>query len=161
MRTLTLLITTTTLLFAAACDVPPDADSHRKAAVATMNDRAWSNGDVTVLDSLLADSVRFHYNGAPARTMSRQQLAGGILAWREAFPDLRMETLDLVAEDDRVAGRFRLTGTHRGPWRGVEPTGVEVELALLMFFRFEDGQVTEMWEVDDQLGFRQQLGVIP
>ncbi len=34
-------------------------------------------------------------------------------------------------------------------------------MALMMFFRFEDGKVVELWEVDDQLGFRRQLGIEP
>jgi predicted ester cyclase len=60
------------------------------------------------------------------------ELAGGEFAavargwigpFREAFPDFRMEIVDLVAEGDRVAAHFRCSGTHRGAWRGVEPTG--------------------------------------
>lgn len=31
----------------------------------------------------------------------------------------------------------------------------------LMFFHFDDGKMVELWEVDNQLGFRRQLGLIP
>jgi predicted ester cyclase len=34
--------------------------------------------------------------------------------FRMAFPDWREEIVELVAEDDTVAGRFRCSGTHRG-----------------------------------------------
>jgi predicted ester cyclase len=46
------------------------------------------------------------------------ELAGqakeGFTAFRSAFPDWREEVVDLVAEEDKVMGRFKCSGTHRG-----------------------------------------------
>ena len=39
----------------------------------------------------------------------------------EAFPDARLTVEDLVVEGDRAALRYRLQGTHRGPYLGVPP----------------------------------------
>jgi predicted ester cyclase len=38
--------------------------------------------------------------------------------FRLAFPDVEMQTVELVAEGDRVVGRFRCSGTHLGPGVG-------------------------------------------
>ena len=46
-----------------------------------------------------------------------------IRPFREAFPDVRMEIVTLVADGDTVAGRFRCSATHLGRGRGHEPTG--------------------------------------
>lgn len=95
-----------------------------------MTEEAWNRGELGILDRGMADSVRFHYAGSP-RTMSRDGMGRAVMRWREAFPDLRMEIDELIAEDDLVAGRFTLSGTHRGEWNGVPPTGREVTMALI------------------------------
>jgi len=71
-----------------------------------------------------------------------------------------MELLDLIQEGDLVAARVRYSGTHRGTWFGIPPTGRSIEVDEMMFFRFESGRLVEAWEVDDQLTMRTQLGLI-
>ena len=44
-------------------------------------------------------------------------------SFRASFPDMRMETLELVAENETVVGRFACSATHLGDWRGHGPTG--------------------------------------
>jgi predicted ester cyclase len=138
----------------------PPGNSHLKAAVVAMVERGWNRGEVQVFASTIADSVRFHYAGRP-RIVSREEMGAIVVRWREAFPDLRMEVHELVAESDLVAARLSLSGTHQGTWAGAAPTGRHVTMALMMLFRFENGKLVELWESDDQLGFRQQLGIVP
>jgi predicted ester cyclase len=49
------------------------------------------------------------------------------------------------------------TGSQQGPWRELEPTGRSVEVEEMMFFRFEDGLLVELWEVFDEHEMRRQL----
>lgn len=125
-----------------------------------MFEDSWNRGDIAYFDETIADSVLFHYAGSP-RTLSRVEMSQFVVRWREAFPDLRMDLEELVIEDNLAATRLTLTGTQEGLWADAEPTGEKVSMALMMFFRFEDGKMVELWEVDDQLGFRRQLGLIP
>lgn len=142
------------------CSLHPTPDRpDPKAAVVAMTERGWTGGDLDIFSSLTADTVVFHYAGTP-RVMSSEQLRSGVARWREAFPDLRMSVDEIIGEGDLVAGRFTLSGTHEGPWRGAAPTGRRVSMALMMFFRFEDGLLVELWEVDDQLGLQRQLGLL-
>jgi steroid delta-isomerase-like uncharacterized protein len=131
-----------------------------KAAVASMTERAWNRGELDVLDTHFADSVVFHYGGEP-RVRTRDEMAASIRRWRSAFPDLRMEIHQQVAEGDLVASRMTLSGTQRGTWAGAPPSGRRVTMPLMMMFRFEKGRLVELWEVDDQLSLRRQLGLIP
>lgn len=83
-------------------------------------------------------------------------------SWRQldAFPDLTETVETVVAEDDVVAVRLRLTGTHRGELFGIEPTGNAVDVASMALFRIEDGELAEMWNHPDTYRILDQLGVL-
>lgn len=149
------------LVFAVSCEQQTTSQKQQiQEAVHSMFEDGWNRGDLASFDETVADSVLFHYAGAP-RTLTRDEMSQFIVRWREAFLDLRMKLEELLIEDNLAAARLTLTGRHEGPWAGAEPTGDQVSMALMMFFRFEDGKMVELWEVDDQLGFRRQLGLIP
>jgi len=79
-----------------------------------------------------------------------------------AFPDLRMVVEDVVASGEKVVTRVRLTGTNRGEFMGMPPTGKGVDVQLIDMFRFgDDGLVHEHWGVLDAMAMMQQLGVVP
>lgn len=141
-----------------ACSNSSLQEADLKPLVVAMIEEGWNLGDVEVFSSTIAEDVLFHYAGSP-REMSREEMAATVLRWREAFPDLEMKIEALIQERNLVAARLEFSGTHEGSWRGASPTGREVTMALMMFFRFENGRLVELWESDDQLGFRQQLGL--
>jgi hypothetical protein len=69
-----------------------------------------------------------------------------ITPFRAAFPDLRMEVVDLIAEGDQVVGRFACSGTHQGTWRGHPPTGRRFErVAEVSIFRLHQGRIVHAW----------------
>lgn len=78
-----------------------------------------------------------------------------------AFPDLCMTIEDMVGEDDRVAWRLTVDGTHESEFRGVPATGVKVQFAAQYFFRFRNGKIVERWSNFDRLGILAQLGATP
>jgi steroid delta-isomerase-like uncharacterized protein len=80
---------------------------------------------------------------------------------REAFPDYRSDIEDQIAEGDKVATRWRMHGTHQGEFRGLAPTGKQVNITGIGIFRFSGGKVVESWDNFDQLGLMRQLGAIP
>jgi len=76
----------------------------------------------------------------------------------QVYPDLHVEVEDLIAEGDRVASRNTVTGTHRGEFLGVAPTGRSVTYHEVFIFRFADGRIAETWGVVDVLAQMRQLG---
>jgi predicted ester cyclase len=52
-------------------------------------------------------------------------------SFHSAFPDWREEIVELVAEENTVAGRFRCSGTHQGEFLGEAPTGKRMEVDVL------------------------------
>ena len=81
--------------------------------------------------------------------------------FRSAFPDFHMAIEDLIAEDDKVVGRFTQTGTHRGEFMGAAPTGRQVGFTEIAIVRIAGGKVVESWFQPDMLSLYQQLGLVP
>jgi predicted ester cyclase len=85
---------------------------------------------------------------------------GWIGPFRDAFPDFHMEIVELVAEGDKVAAHFRCSGTHRGEWRGVEPTGRRFEdVDEIYIFEVRDGRLTSALGLEDNVTRTRQLGI--
>ena len=77
-----------------------------------------------------------------------------------SFPDVRMEIVELVAEADRVAGRFTCSATHLGAWRGHAPTGRRFERVDEVYvFRIADGRIAAAWGLEDTAARLRQLGL--
>jgi steroid delta-isomerase-like uncharacterized protein len=82
-----------------------------------------------------------------------------IAPFRESFPDVEMDVVDLVAEGDKVVGRFTCSGTNLGVWSGRPPTGRRFEnVDEVYFFRFDDGKIAEFWGLEDTQSRLRQLG---
>ena len=83
-------------------------------------------------------------------SVKRAHLPSGADAWIDdldelfrAFPDWRWRRIQLVIEEDRIAAHLRVSGTHRGAFRGVAPTGTHANAAEFAFFRVVNGRIAE------------------
>jgi predicted ester cyclase len=81
--------------------------------------------------------------------------------FRDAFPDWHQDIVELVAESDTVVARFRCTGTHRGPWQGLQPTGRQMRVDEVYFFRVSAGRIAQVWGLEDTRSRIRQLGGAP
>jgi predicted ester cyclase len=83
-----------------------------------------------------------------------------IAPFRLSFPDVHMEVVDLIAEGDKVVGRFTCSGTHLGEWLGHAPTGRRFEaIDEVYIFRLDEGRIVRAWGIEDTLGRLEQLGL--
>jgi hypothetical protein len=83
--------------------------------------------------------------------------------FRDAFPDFHMELVQAIADEDTVVGYFKCSGTHRGEWRGIPPTGRRFEdIDEIYIFRVRDGRLALIVAaVEDNLTRTRQLGIAP
>ena len=79
---------------------------------------------------------------------------------RAAFPDQRNELVKMHHADDAVIVEFDLKGTHRGPLRGIPPTGREFTCRCTSFFLFEDDRLVCERAYFDALTILGQLGLL-
>ncbi len=77
------------------------------------------------------------------------------------FPDYRTVIEDLIAEDDQVTARIRMTGTHTGDFMGIPSTGKQVEFTGMYIVRIKEGRIVEHWGEEDGVGLLTQLGAMP
>ena len=117
-----------------------------KAVVRRLVADVMNAGRLEVLDDIYA----------PALSASARRW---IEPFRAAFPDVHMEVVDLVAEDETVAARFTCAGTHLGEWRGRPATGRRFKVAEVYFFVLRDGRITSAWGLEDTHRRMQQLGL--
>jgi predicted ester cyclase len=82
-------------------------------------------------------------------------------AFRKAFPDLRCAVEDAITEGEQAACRWRMAGTHEGPFLGREPSGKRVSFEGITIMRFHGGRLAEEWTQYDTLALLSQLGVLP
>jgi steroid delta-isomerase-like uncharacterized protein len=78
-----------------------------------------------------------------------------------AFPDFRVTVQDQISEGDKVVTRYVVTGTHRGEFMGVAPTGKQITLTGLCMDRIVNGKIVEEWDEWDALSMMRQLGMLP
>lgn len=76
--------------------------------------------------------------------------------FNSTFSDWREEIVEMVAEDDKVAGRFRCSGMHRVEFPSEAPTGKRTDVEEVFFLRVKDGN---FWALDDGLNRLPQLGL--
>ncbi|HEY1357952.1 MAG TPA: ester cyclase [Thermoleophilaceae bacterium] len=119
-----------------------------------------NKGNLDIIDEVLSEDFVDHEE-FPGLEPNREGVKQFFAMFRAAFPDLRMEADDMVAEGDRVVARLTARGTHQGDFMGMPPSGKAVEVAVYDMLRFEDGKVAEHWGLFDAMTMMQQLGAIP
>ncbi len=115
-----------------------------------------NQGNLELADELFARYVSHQPDGS---TLQRgpEDVKRFQAAQHEAFPDMRVSIEDQIAEGDKVVTRVTVRGTHQGAFRGMAPTGKEVEIKGIAIFRFSpEGKVVETWESFDELSMMRQ-----
>jgi steroid delta-isomerase-like uncharacterized protein len=119
-----------------------------------------SNGNLAVVDEVVDPDVVSH-SPFPDQEPGAVGLKKAIKHFRQAFPDLHAKAEDIIAEGDKVVGRFTVTATQHGEFMGIPASGNTITYEEIVIVRFKDGKIVEHWAVADALAMMQQLGAIP
>ncbi len=134
-----------------------------KATVRRLTEEGWNQGNVAVFDELTAPNWVYHDPVVPdVRTL--EDYKRFVTETRSAFPDLHFMLEDMIAEGDKVVGRWTFHGTNTGAIVTPMPipaTGKQVTMTGILIVRFAGGKGVEVWDQADSLGLFQQLGLIP
>jgi predicted ester cyclase len=85
------------------------------------------------------------------------RLRDGLQRTRTAFPDLHSTIEWMIADGDMVSCWVSSTGTHLGPWRGLEPTGRPMAMRGSVSFRIREGRIVDFWVCFNGLSVWEQL----
>ena len=131
-----------------------------KALTRNYIEEAWNKGDLDFIDKNFSSDFVGH-GTFPGQPTNRDGVKSVISTIRNAIPDLHITIEDILAEGDKVASRWVTKGTHKGDLMGAKPTGNKISVSETAVFRVKDGKVVEAWANRDDLGFLQQIGLIP
>lgn len=130
----------------------------REALVRRFYEELWNEWRLDIADEILAEDVRFrgslgsHERGRAAFTAYVERVRG-------AFPDWHNQVDDLFTAGDRVVARLTWTGTHRGPFAGLAPTGSRVSYVGAGLFTITRDRIAVAWIVGDTQELWRSLGV--
>jgi predicted ester cyclase len=80
---------------------------------------------------------------------------------RAAFPDLQWTIDSMVAEGDQVVAKLSYSGTNTGPVFFQPPTGKQVQIQQVWFFKIKEGKIASGDLIRDRLMLFEQLGIAP
>ncbi len=115
-----------------------------------------STGNLEGLREVFTPDTLDH-DPAPTQGPGAQGYIDMFTQMRAAFPDLQLEVNHLVTDDNNVCFAYTMTGTHRGDFQGIAPTGKRVSARGMQISLFRDGKIAERWGSSDELGIIKQL----
>src|ERR1700761_8627085 len=122
-----------------------------KALMWRITNEIWNEGRLELIDELIAEDLVDHVELVGLEGNGRARYRASLELTRAAFPDYQ-NPLDLVlADGDYAVSYGRSTGTHRGEYLGIPPTGRSFDVPTWGILRFADGQAVERWGLADNL----------
>jgi len=119
-------------------------------------DELWNEWRLELADEILTQDLRFR--GSRGLTViGREAFKSYVEETRAAFPDWHNQIDELLTVADRVVTRLTWSGTHRGHFAGLEPSGARAEYVGAAFFRLSDAMIAETWVVGDSHVFWEAL----
>ena len=130
------------------------ATDKNKALVDRFYEEVFNQHNVDAAGEFIATDAVSHASppGAPGGLEGAKQMFTMFFA---TFPDLKVTAKDMIAEGDKVAIRYTMTGTHKGDFMGIAATGKTVTITGIEIVRVAEGKVVEHWDASDMM---QQLG---
>lgn len=120
---------------------------------------AINGGQFSRFHDLMPPSV-VDYDPAPDQGPGPEGFIGFFETLKTAFPDLNIAMDHMVADDDNVSIAYTVTGTHKGAFMGVPPSGKPISVRGMQVARFENGKIAARWGSSDELGILKQLGAV-
>lgn len=113
-------------------------------------EEVWNRKNEAAIDTILApDCVAYGLPDPDAVLRGPEAFKQFHRVFAGAFPDIQVELLDVIAAGDRVAARWRATGTHLGPHLGIRVTGKPIALDGATICIMRDGLIREGWNMMD------------
>ncbi len=114
--------------------------------------------------ALAAEDVQVVAHAFGMTFNGRDEFRNFMAGFKQAFPDMRLEHVNIVSNGGRVAVEFTAYGTHTGPLQTpagtIPPSGNEVTLNVAEFYEWQDGLFTRMVNYQDAGSLMRQIGAM-
>ncbi|MDP4262969.1 MAG: ester cyclase [Bacteroidota bacterium] len=122
-----------------SADKKDNSMTEKNLASSHIVDKAFETGDPSAIDSAVASDFVDHTDKGD---MNRDSLKAMIVNMHKEFPDMKMEKIKELADNDYVFDLMRYTGTSKGQM-GM-PVG-PYDMKVIEVVRFKDGKGVEHW----------------
>lgn len=109
-----------------------------KAVVRRFTSEVLNGRNIDLADELLAPNYVNGITGSDHQAFKRF-----VAGFNSALSGLTFEIVDLVAEDDKVVSRWTAQGTHTGSMMGESPSGKQIAVRGLTYYRLANGKIVE------------------
>ncbi|HEY8642731.1 MAG TPA: ester cyclase [Candidatus Dormibacteraeota bacterium] len=122
---------------------------------------AWNANALDELDQYFAPDFLARSN-APGMPPGLEGAKAARARSNQLFADRKVETVELVAEGEKVLIRNRITGTNTAgvPWLGAEANGQPYDFESWSVYTIRDGKVVEHVGLNDMYRFAMQAGAV-
>jgi steroid delta-isomerase-like uncharacterized protein len=117
-----------------------------------------NTADERLAQELIARNAVFHVPGQVEPLQGPAGYLAIITMMRGGFPDIKWTLDEMIAEEDKLAARFTMRGTHHGSFLGVPATGKRIAVQAINFYRLSGSKIVEERGQPDLLGLLQQIG---
>ena len=138
-----------------------EIDMADNKAIVRSIEETWGRNDLAALDQYFAadfNNEQSHAQGLPIGLEGAKMAHQGAMA---AFPDRRIQILDLVGDGDTVAVRVRTTGTNTGGAAFLgqpEANGAKIDFEMWSIYHLRDGKVVSHAGINDGVTAMIQVG---
>ena len=99
--------------------------------------------------------------------ISPEPLYGGkgylsiVYLMRKSFSDVNWKLMDMVADEEKVAVTWEMTGTHDGDFMGKKPTGKKIKVCVMNFYYInKEGKIYKDVAAEGMIGILKPLGLV-
>jgi steroid delta-isomerase-like uncharacterized protein len=120
----------------------------------------WNRHDTAAIAAYHAEDA-IGESPIQGRMDGRSRIQEGYASWMTAFPDARMVTDDILVDGHRVAQFFTMTGTQKGTFGGLAPSGRKFQISgAFLATLTPDGHIAHDRRVYDVTNMLVQLGAL-
>ena len=120
-----------------------------------------NTADENLAQQLISPVAKFYVPGQAEPLQGPKGYLMIIAMMRSGFPDIQWTIEDMITENDKVAVRFAMRGTHQGTFFGVPATERPIVVQAMNFYRLVDDQIIEEFGQPAMLDLLTQIGAAP
>lgn len=119
-----------------------------------------NTADASLAEELVAKDASFFTPASPTPLYGGSGYLSVVHWMRKGFSDIQWKLQEMIAEKNKVAVRWVLTGTHDEEFLGLSATGITIRATVMNFYYFSDeGKIIKDIAADGIIGILRPLGL--
>lgn len=124
-------------------------------------ERMINTADEELAEELVAKEAPFYTPASPEPLYGGQGYLSVVYWMRSGFSNVQWHIKDMVADTDKIAVNWELTGTHDGDFMGIKPTNKNISVSVMNFYYFnKEGKITNDIAAEGMIGILRGIGAM-